>query len=110
MANYGGFGGGFGGGMNLQNLARQAQKMQEEMLKKQEELEAKEFTASVGGGAVKVVMTGDRQIKELEIKPVVVDADDIETLQDLVIAGVNDVLSQIDEAQKETMPQMPGMF
>ena len=110
MANYGGFGGGFGGGMNLQNLARQAQKMQEEMLKKQEELEAKEFTASVGGGAVKVVMTGDRQIKELEIKPVVVDADDIETLQDLVIAGVNDVLSQIDEAQKATMPQMPGMF
>ena len=110
MANYGGVGGGFGGGMNLQNLARQAQKMQEEMLKKQEELEAKEFTASVGGGAVKVVMTGDRQIKELEIKPVVVDADDIETLQDLVIAGVNDVLSQIDEAQKATMPQMPGMF
>lgn len=110
MANYGGFGGGFGGGMNLQNLARQAQKMQEEMLKKQEELEAKEFTASVGGGAVKVVMTGDRQIKELEIKPVVVDSDDIETLQDLIIAGVNDVLAQIDEAQKETMPQMPGMF
>ena len=109
MANYGGFGGGFGG-MNLQNLARQAQKMQEEMLKKQEELNAKEFTASVGGGAVKVVMTGDRQIKGLEIKPVVVDADDIETLQDLIIAGVNDVLEQIDEAQKATMPQMPGMF
>ncbi|MBQ7884495.1 MAG: YbaB/EbfC family nucleoid-associated protein [Clostridia bacterium] len=110
MANYGGFGGGFGGGMNLQNLARQAQKMQEEMLKKQEELEAKEFTASVGGGAVKVVMTGDRQIKNLEIKPAVVDPDDIETLQDLVVAGVNDVLEQIEEAQKATMPQMPGMF
>lgn len=108
MANYGGFGGNFGG-MNLQNLARQAQKMQEEMLKKQEELEAKEFTSSVGGGSVKVTMTGDRKIKNLEIKPAVVDADDIETLQDLVIAGVNDVLGQIDEAQKSTMPQMPMM-
>ena len=110
MANYGGFGGGNFGGMNLQNLARQAQKMQEEMLKKQQELEEKEFTASVGGGAVVVTMSGDRKVKSLTIKPVVVDPDDIETLQDLVVAGVNDVLAQIDEAQKETMPQMPGMF
>ncbi|MBE7082368.1 MAG: YbaB/EbfC family nucleoid-associated protein [Clostridiales bacterium] len=109
MNNFrGGFGGGFGGA-NLQNLMRQAQKMQEDMQRAKEELENSEFTASVGGGMVTVVMTGDRKVKDLTIKPQVVDADDIETLQDLIVAGVNDALAQIEEREKETVPQVPGM-
>ena len=107
MNNFrGGFNGGFGGA-NLQNLMRQAQKMQEDMQKAKEELEQKEFTASVGGGMVQVTMTGKRVVKSIAIKPAVVDVDDIETLQDLVMAGVNDALAQIDKAEKETIPQIP---
>ena len=109
MNNFrGGFNGGFGGA-NLQNLMRQAQKMQEDMQKAKEELEAKEFTASVGGGMVQIVITGDRVVKSVTIKPAVVDSDDIETLQDLIMAGINDALAQIDKAEKETVPQIPGM-
>lgn len=109
MNNFrGGFGGGFGGA-NLQNLMRQAQKMQEDMQRAKEELNAKEFTASVGGGVVSVVMTGDRKVKSITIKPAVVDVDDIETLQDLITAGVNDALAQIDKEEKSTIPQVPGM-
>ena len=104
----GGFGGGFGGA-NLQNLMRQAQKMQDDMQKAKEELEAKEFTASVGGGMVQVTMTGDRKVTNISIKPAVVDVDDIETLQDLLIAGVNDALSQIEKEEKASVPQIPGM-
>ena len=109
MNNFkGGFGGGFGGA-NLQNLMRQAQKMQEDIQRAKEELEAKEFTASVGGGMVQVSMTGDRKVTNIQIKPAVVDVDDIETLQDLLIAGVNDALDQIDKEEKATIPQVPGM-
>lgn len=109
MNNFrGGFGGGFGGA-NLQNLMRQAQKMQEDMQKAKEELENKEFTASVGGGVVQVVMTGDRKVKNILIKPAVVDVDDIETLQDLIMAGVNDALGQIEKEEQATVPQIPGM-
>lgn len=109
MNNFrGGFNGGFGGA-NLQNLMRQAQKMQEDMQKAKEELEAKEFTASVGGGMVQVTMTGKRVVTKIVIKPAVVDVDDIETLQDLIMAGVNDALSQIEKAEKETVPQIPGL-
>lgn len=88
---------------------RQAQKMQEDMQKAKEELNSKEFTASVGGGVVSVVMTGDRKVKNITIKPVVVDADDIETLQDLITAGVNDALAQIEKEEASTIPQIPGM-
>ena len=108
MANNfrGGFGGGFGGA-NLQNLMRQAQKMQEDMQRAKQEIEESEFTASVGGGMVTVVMTGNRRVKSIELKPQVVDPDDIEMLTDLVTAGVNDALSQIEKAEQEKMPQMP---
>lgn len=109
MNNFrGGFNGGFGGA-NLQNLMRQAQKMQEDMQKAKEELEEKEFTASVGGGMVQVTMTGARKVKSIQIKPAVVDVDDIETLQDLITAGVNDVLDQIAKEEQATIPQIPGM-
>lgn len=104
---YGNFGG-FGGG-NLQNLMRQAQKMQEDMQRKRAELDAKEFSASVGGGMVEVVMTGDKKIKSLKIKEQVVDPDDVEMLEDLVVSAFSDVISQIERAEKESIPQVPGM-
>jgi len=104
---YGNFGG-FGGG-NLQNLMRQAQKMQEDMQRKRAELDAKEFSASVGGGMVEVVMTGDKKIKSLKIKEQVVDPEDVEMLEDLVVSAFSDVMSQIERAEKESIPQVPGM-
>lgn len=103
-----GFNGGFGGA-NIQNLMRQAQRMQAEMEEKKAQLDRTEFRASVGGGMVEVVMMGDRTIKSLMIKPEVVDPDDVEMLQDLVISAVNDALNQIAKAEKESMPQVPGM-
>jgi len=105
----GGFGGGFGGA-NLQNLMRQAQKMQEDMQKSKEEIESTDFTASAGGGMVSVVMGGNRRIKSIQIKPEVVDPDDIEMLTDLICAGVNDALGQIEQAEKDKLPQMPMGF
>ncbi len=109
MNNFrGGFGGGFGGA-NLQNLMRQAQKMQEDMQRAKEELESKEFTASVGGGMVQVTITGKRVVKNITIKPAVVDPDDIETLQDLITAGVNDALAQVEKEEQATVPQVPGL-
>lgn len=105
MAGFNGNFGGFGGA-NMQNLMRQAQKMQEDMIKAKQELENTEFTASVGGGMVVVNAMGDKTIRSINIKPQVVDADDIETLQDLIVAAVNDVLNQINEKEKETVPQI----
>ncbi len=101
---------GFGGGMgNMQQLMRQAQKMQEEMMRAKEKLESSEFKSSVGGGMVEVVMTGDKTLKSIKIKPEVVDPDDVEMLEDLVISAVNDAIGQIARAEKDTMPSMPGM-
>ena len=104
---YGNFGG-FGGG-NIQNLMRQAQKMQEDMQRKRAELDAKDFSASVGGGMVEIVMTGDKKVKSLKIKQEVVDPDDVEMLEDLIISAFGDVMGQIERAEKEALPQMPGM-
>ena len=105
----GGFGGGFNGA-NIQNLMRQAQKMQEDMQKSKEEIENTDFTASAGGGMVSVVMGGNRRVKSISIKPEVVDPDDIEMLSDLITAGVNDALAQIEQAEKDKLPQMPAGF
>ena len=99
---YGGFGG-FGGG-NLQQLMRQAQKMQEDMNRAKQELEESEFNSSVGGGMVEVTMMGDRMLKSVKLKPEVVDPDDIEMLEDLIVASVNDCLSQISKTEKEKLP------
>ena len=108
MAKRGGFGGGMPGGMNMNNLLKQAQKMQEDMQRQQEELEAKEVEASVGGGAVVVKMTGKRELTSITIKPEVVDPDDIEMLEDLVISAVNQVLRDIEEMQKSQMSKLTG--
>ena len=104
---YGNFGG-FGGG-NIQNLMRQAQKMQEDMQRKRAELDAREFSASVGGGMVEIVMTGNKKVKALHIKKEVVDPEDVEMLEDLVISAFSDVLDQVERAEREALPQMPGM-
>jgi len=104
---YGNFGG-FGGG-NIQNLMRQAQKMQEDMQRKRAELDAREFSASVGGGMVEIVMTGNKKVKALHIKKEVVDPEDVEMLEDLVISAFSDVLGQVERAEREALPQMPGM-
>lgn len=103
------FRGGFGG-MNLQNMMRQAQKMQEDMQKAKAEIEATEFKGTAGGGMVEVVITGDRKVKSVNLKPEIVDPDDIEMLEDLIVASTNDALSKIVAMEKEKMPSMPAGF
>lgn len=100
----------------MNQMIRQAQKIQEEAAKVQEELEEREFKAAAGGGAVEVVMTGKKQVKALTIKSEVVDPEDVEMLQDLVIAAVNEALRTIDETSSKELEKvtggisMPGLF
>lgn len=110
---------GFGGGMmpgNMNNLIKQAQKMQENMQKMQLELEAKEIEASVGGGAVTVKVNGKKEVLDITIKPEVVDPDDIEMLQDLVLSAINEALRSVDDMQAAQMSKatggmnIPGLF
>ncbi len=103
---YNNFRGGFGGG-NMQNLLRQAQKMQEEMEQKQKELEESIFESSVGGGMLKVSMNGKYEVQSLEIKPEVIDPEDPEMLADMVKSAVNSCVEKINEAKKATMPNLP---
>lgn len=103
-----GFGGGMPGGMNMNNLLKQAQKMQADMMKAQEELESKEFEASVGGGAIVVKANGKKEILDIQIKPEVVDPEDVEMLQDLVISAVNQVLREVEETGKSQMSKFTG--
>lgn len=110
MAKFGGYnGGGFGGGMNMQNLMKQAQKMQEEMLAKQEEIKNSTVTASVANGMVTVEMTGEYKINSIKIKPEAVDPDDVEMLEDLVKAAVNDAVNQISDKKNSTMGSLGGL-
>ena len=113
----GGFPGGMGGMGNIGNLMKQAQKMQKDMEKAQQELENKIVEASAGGGAMSVVATAKKQIKEIIIKPEVVDPDDVEMLQDLILAAVNEALRKADEISNNEMGKVtgglggfPGMF
>ena len=103
----GGFPGGFGGG-NMNQLMKQAQKLQKDMEKMQEELESKEFEASVGGGAVTVKANGKKEITSINIKPEVVDEDDVEMLEDLVLSAVNEVLRKAEEATAQSMGKLTG--
>ena len=93
---------------NMQNMIHQAQKMQEDITKKQAEIDEMEFTASVGGGAVEVVMSGKKELKSITIKPEVVDPEDVEMLQDLVISAVNEVLRSIEAKTSEEMDKVTG--
>lgn len=108
MAKKGGFGGKMPGGMNMNNLLKQAQKMQADMEQSQAELEEKEVEASVGGGAVIVKMNGKKEVTDIEIKPEVVDPDDVEMLQDLVLSAVNQAIREIEEIQKSQMSKYTG--
>ena len=97
--------GGFGG-PNMQQLMRQAQKMQEQMQKAQEELDAKVYEASSGGGMVSVKVSGKRELLEINIKPEAVDPDDVEMLQDLITAAVNEALREGENTREATMGAM----
>lgn len=103
---------GFGGGMNMQNLMKQAQKMQAEMQEKmekaQEELENTTLTGTSGGGMVEVSCTGTKKITGISIKPEIVDSDDIEMLEDLIVAGINEALAKADELEKSLKGDMPS--
>lgn len=104
----GGFGGGFGGG-NMQNLMKQAQKMQEQMVKAQEELEEAQVVGSAGGGLVEVTVNGKNLLKAVNIKAEAVDIDDLEMLEDLIIAAVNDAYKKTEELSKEKLGPLGGM-
>ncbi|MDD6441444.1 MAG: YbaB/EbfC family nucleoid-associated protein [bacterium] len=117
MAKRGGFpGGGMPG--NMANLMKQAQKMQRQMEEQAKEMETKEFTATAGGGAVEVIVTGKKELKKVNLQEEVVDPDDIEMLEDLIVAAVNEALRKVDEENASAMNKltgglgggMPGMF
>jgi DNA-binding YbaB/EbfC family protein len=103
----GGFPGGMGMG-NMNNLMKQAKKMQEQMMKMQQELEEKTVEASVGGGVVTVVANGKKEIIEIAIKPEAVDPDDVEMLQDLILAAVNEAIRKADEMMQGEMAKLTG--
>ncbi len=114
MARRGGFPGGMNGfgGMNINQLMKEAKKMQADVEKSQEELIAKEFSATAGGGAIEVVVTGSKALKSIKIKQEVVDPEDVEMLQDLIITCVNEALRKVDEAQNATLGKynIPGLM
>lgn len=107
MAKRGGFpGGGMPG--NMSNLMKQAQRMQRQMEESQKELETKDFTAKAGGGAVEVTVTGKKEITKVKLSEEVVDPEDIEMLEDLVMAAANEALRMAEEASAEVMSKMTG--
>ena len=100
---------GFGGGMNMQALMKQAQQMQEQLKKAQDELKESEFIGSAGGGMVNVTVSGAKEVLAVSIKPEAVDLDDIEMLEDLITAAVNDALNKVSEKERDLMPNMGGL-
>ena len=114
MGKRGGFPGGMGsfGGMNINSLMKEAKKMQADMEKSQAELAVKEFEASSGGGAINVKVSGEKVIKEIKIKPDVVDPEDVEMLEDLILTCVNEALRQVDSAQAASLGKfnIPGLM
>ena len=111
---------GMGGGpSNMQSMLKQAQKMQEDMAEKQAELEAREYEVAAGGGVVNVKINGKKEILSVKLSEEIVDPDDIETLEDLIVAGVNEAIKKVEadsaaEMSKITgsmnIPGMPGLF
>ena len=107
---YGGRGmsmGGMGGGMNM-NMIKQAQKMQQEMLRMQQEMEAKEYQAAAGGGVVIATVSGKRELKALTIDPEAVDPDDVEMLQDMIVAAVNQAMRAAEDEASSSMQKLTG--
>ncbi len=114
MSKRGGFPGGMGGfgGMNINNLMKEAKKMQANMEKSQAELAIKEFDATAGGGAITVKVSGNKEIKEIKIKPEVVDPEDVEMLEDLILTCVNEALRKVDAATSQEFGKynIPGLM
>ena len=103
----GGYRGGMGGGMNM-NMIKQAQKMQQDMLKMQEEMESKEYDATAGGGMVKAVVNGKHEVLSLTINPEAVDPEDVEMLQDLVVEAVNEAMRKAEAEAAQNMSKLTG--
>ena len=107
---------GIGGAQNMQTMLRQAQKMQEDMAAKQEELNEREYTVSAGGGVVSVKINGKKEILAIDLKPEIVDPDDIETLSDILVAAMNEAIKRVEDTNSEEMNKItgpmnfPGMF
>ena len=105
-----------GGPSNMQAMLKQAQKMQEDMAAKQEELETREYDISAGGGVVNVKINGKKEIQSVKLSPEIVDPDDIETLEDLIVAAVNEAVKKVEAISAEEMQKitgnigLPGMF
>lgn len=105
-----------GGNQNMNNMIKQAQMMQTKITTLQDDIEQREFTTSVGGGAVEVILSGKREVKSLIIKPEVVDPNDIEMLQDLIISAINEGINKIEETSETEMNEitggvsLPGLF
>lgn len=107
---------GMGGGQNMNSMIKQAQKMQEQITELQNDIEERDFSATAGGGAVEVVVTGKKTIKSLTIKPEVVDPEDIDMLQDLIISAVNEAVNNVEATTEDEMNKitggvsLPGLF
>ena len=108
---------GMGGGpSNMQSMLKQAQKMQEDMAAMQEELEAREYDVSAGGGVVNIRINGKKELLSVKIDPEIVDPDDVETLEDIIVAGVNEAIKKVEAISAEEMQKitgsmsLPGMF
>ena len=114
MGKRGGYPGGMPnfGGMNLNNLMKQAKKMQEDLEKSQAELGLRTFTATAGGGAIEVTVTGSKEIKEIKLDKGIVDPDDVEMLQDLLLTSINEALRKVDAAQQQQLGNfnIPGLM
>lgn len=105
-----------GGASNMNSMIKQAQKMQDEITALQTDIEAREFTATSGGGVVEVTVTGAKNIKSLTIKPEAVDPEDVEMLQDLVVSAINEAMNEVEKVTEDEMNQitggvaLPGLF
>ena len=99
--------GGMGGGMNM-NMMKQVQKMQQDMMKMQQELQEKEYSAAAGGGVVSATVNGKHELKSLTIDPEAVDPEDVEMLQDMIVAAVNEAMRAADSDASETMQKLTG--
>ena len=107
MAKHGGFGGGMPG-MNMNNLMKQYQKMQKKLEETQEELAKKEYTGQAGGGAVKIVISGEKKVLKVSLNKDAVDPEDVETLEEMIALAVNQALTEIEKDSSQEMGRLTG--
>ena len=107
MAKGGFKGGAYGGGMNM-NMMKQAQKMQQDLIKMQSEMEEKEYSATAGGGVVTATVNGKKELVSVKIQPDAVDAEDVEMLEDLIVAAVNEAIRKAESSMSQNMSKLTG--